>query len=171
MGFFNKKYKPDKFSTKIFDAILYYADENNKLFKANICKDYHATLFATFFIIYGIDVVNYFVFRKYGSYNKEVSTKLFSLFYERISNNFNSEEAEILFECATEIEDVVIEALKLPFEDGLNNPFYELALYLPTVLDIQDEYDPLYANTLLFTCLGEMFSEIGRIVNEKECQI
>lgn len=168
MGLFSKKYKPEKFAEGMFEAVIYYANENNKIFKENVSKNYHETLFMIFFTTYGIFLVNYFINKKYGGYSPEVSKKLYSLFYERVNNSFPKEQVDIITECAADFEEKIIEAFELPFDDGLNNPFYELSLYLPTVLDIQDDYDPLYANTTLFTCLGEAFAEIGKIVHDKD---
>lgn len=168
MGLFSKKYKPEKFTEKMFDAILYYANENDKALKESVCKDYHATLFVTFFMIYGIDLVNYFILNKYGEFNNEISTKLFSLMTDRINNSFPEEEAEMIKDCVSVMEDEIIEALRLPFDDGLNNPFYELALYIPSIIDIRDDYNKLHANQLLFKCLGETFAGIAKLVNENE---
>ncbi len=168
MGDYGNRYRPEQFAEKLFKKILFYARENNRAFKEHICDDYHATLFVSFFVIYGIDLVNYFIVNKYGSFNKEISTKLFWLMTERIYRNFPAEEAKMISDCVSVMEDEVMEALKLPFDEGLKNPFYKLALYIPTIIDIRGEYNRLYANQLLFNCLGETFAGIGKMVNENE---
>ncbi|MBR0596912.1 hypothetical protein [Sinanaerobacter chloroacetimidivorans] len=172
MGLHNNKHNnnggTEDFAEDMFETILYYAKENNKAFRKNIARDYHVTLFVTFFLIYGIDLVNYFLLNKYGENNKEVSAKLFSLMNERIHYSFSKEEAELLNDCISVMEDKILEALTLPFEDAVNNPFYELSVYIPSIIDIRDHYDKQYANMLLFNCLGETFSGIGKIVAERK---
>ncbi len=168
MDAYKKKYLPEEFAEKMFDAIIYYARENDKAFKENISRDYHATLFMTFFLIYGIDLVNYFLINKYGKFNREISNKLFSIMTDKIDYSFPDNEAEMIKDCVSIMEDKIIEALKIPFDDGINNPFRELALYIPNIIDIRDAYDKQYANQLLFNCLGETFTSLGKLVNENE---
>ena len=168
MGNLYEKYNPDQFAEKMFEAVLYYARENDKAFKDNISKNYHATLLVTFFMIYGIDLINYFVVNKYGKFNKQISAKLFSLMTQKIDHSFPAEEAEMIKDCVSVMEDEIIKALAMPFEEGLKNPFYKLALYIPSIIDIREDYNKLYTNQLLFNCLGETFAGIGKLVNERE---
>ena len=168
MGMLNEKHSQNQFAEKMFDTILYYARENDKAFKENISNDYHATLLVTFFMIYGIDLVNFFVLNKYGKFNKQISTKLFSLMSEKIDQSFPADEAEMIKDCVSVMEDEIIKALAMPFEEGLKNPFYKLALYIPTIIDIRDNYNKLHANQLLFNCLGQTFAGIGKLVDEQE---
>ena len=105
MGDYGNRYRPEQCAEKLFKKILFYARENNRAFKEHICDDYHATLFVSFFVIYGIDLVNYFIVNKYGSFNKEISTKLFWLMTERIYRNFPAEEAKMISDCVSVMED------------------------------------------------------------------
>lgn len=168
MGALNSQYYPEQFAEKMFEAVLHYARENDRAFRENICKDYHATLFSTFFMIYGIDLVNFFLLQKQGSFNKEISTRLFELMTDRIDRNFSAREADMIKDCTSVMEDEIIKALSLPFEKGMNNPFYQLAVYLPSIVDIRGDYNRLQANRLLFNCLSETFAGIGKLVDEHE---
>jgi len=155
------------FASKMFDAVLQYAKENDKAFRENISGNYHATLLATFFMIYGVDLINYFVLNRDGRFNKEVSTELFALMTERIEESFPPEEAELIKNCVSVMEDEIIKALALPFDHSQNNPFHRLARYIPTIIDIRGEYNKLYADQLLFNCLSETFAGLGRLVNKQ----
>lgn len=160
-------YSTEVFASKMFDVVLKYAKENDKAFRENISKDYHATLLATFFMIYGVDLVNYFILNKEGCFNKVISSRLFDLMTERIDGSFPPEEAELIKNCVSVMEDEIIKALALPFDNSLNNPFHRLARYIPTIIDIRGEYNKLYADQLLFNCLSETFAGIGRLVNNE----
>lgn len=166
----NMKNNSVQFAERMFDAVLHYARENDKAFKQNICKDYHATLFGTFFMMYGIDLVNYFILNKNGEFDEAISAKMFSLMTDKIDLSFPDKEAELIKDCASVMEDEIVRALRLPFEDGVHNPFYKLAAYIPSIIDIREDYNQLYANQLLFNCLGETFSGIGKLVNDQEFQ-
>ena len=168
MAALNRRYNPQQFADMMFEAVLHYARENDRAFRENISKDYHATLFSTFFMIYGIDLVNFFLLKRQGSFNKEISDRLFELMTHRIDHNFSAREADMIRDCASIMEDEIIKALDLPFEKGMNNPFYKLAVYLPSIIDIRDNYNKLRANQLLFNCLSETFAAIGKLVDESE---
>lgn len=155
------------FALKMFDAVLHYARENDKAFRDNISQDYHATLLATFYMIYGVDLINYFVLNKEGKFNKAISSELFALMTEKIESSFAPEEADLIKNCVSVMEDEIIKALALPFEQDQNNPFQRLARYIPTIIDIRGEYNKLYADQLLFNCLSETFAGLGRLVNKQ----
>ncbi len=168
MGMSEQRYNPEAFAHDMFEAVLLYARENDKAFRDNIAKDYHATLFVAFFMIYGIDLVNYFLLNKHGQFNKDVSNKLFLLMTDRIEQSFSETEAEMVKDCVSVMEDEIIKALGLPFEEGANNPFFKLARYIPSIIDIRDEYNKLHADQLLFNCLGETFVGIGKLVEQHD---
>ncbi|QOX64299.1 hypothetical protein FRZ06_13575 [Anoxybacterium hadale] len=155
------------FASKMFDAVLQYARVNDKAFRENISEDYHATLLASFYMIYGVDLINYFILNRDGQFNKDISSVLFDLMTERIESSFSPEEAEMIKNCVSVMEDEIIKALALPFDHSMNNPFHRLAKYIPTIIDIRGEYNKLYADQLLFNCLSETFAGLGRLVNKQ----
>ena len=162
----NGDFNSEMFAEKMFDVVMQYARENDKVFRENISKDYHATLFATFFMIYGIDLINYFILNKEGEFNREISSNLFALMTERIEGSFPPQEADLIKNCVSLMEDEIIKALALPFDETEDNPFSKLARYLPSIIDIRGEYNQQYADQLLFNCLSETFAGIGKLVNK-----
>lgn len=165
------KYLPEEFAEKMFHAIISYARENDRAFKQNISGNYHSTLFVMFFLIYGIDLVNYFLLNRHGEFNRDISDKLLFLLSEKIDQNFSDQEADAIKSCVSIMEDKIIEALKIPFDDGQNNPFFELAAYIPNIIDIKEDYDERYANQVLFNCLGETFAGLGKLVQQAELMV
>lgn len=87
---------------------------------------------------------------------------------ERKKNSFSEAEGELFSECIALMQGEIFEALKLAAEDASNSPINKLALYIPTIIDIQDEYDPLNADKALHICLREMSLKLEGIVNENE---
>lgn len=160
------KYKPQQFAVAIFDVIEQFTQGVRTAFKKNACKEYEEVLLSGFFLSFGIESVDYYIFKRTGEHNKEVLIKLYSLYYEHLYKSYSEAEVKLISVNQLKMENAIKEAFELDFEDAENNPIINSAFYVQNIINYNDvdflEWNRI--NLALFMTLKELYLEIARIV-------